>query len=252
MSLESILFLVVLCCALLLFGWQAKKLLDRIALGKPENRTDRPGTRIRTVLTVAFGQTKLLREPFAGALHFVIFWGFVILLTAVLESIGEGIAPGFSLAFLGPFYAPLVFLQDLIGILVVGSVVVSIFRRLLAPPKRLRVEGHSKWDAVLILGLILVVMLTMFGQNGARIALGWGEANSSRIVSQLVAGFFGGMENGTVSAAFHLCLWGHILAVLAFLNYLPGSKHLHVLTSVPNVYLLEPGTKRSPEPDQSG
>src|SRR5512147_602081 len=130
MSLESVIFLLLFCAALILFGWQIRNLRNRIAIGKPEMRTDRPWRRIRTVLTVAFGQTKLLREPFAGILHFLIFWGFVILLTAVLESIGEGIAPGFSLAFLGPLYPALTFLQDLIGVLVVCAVVVSIIRRL--------------------------------------------------------------------------------------------------------------------------
>ena len=74
---------------------------------------------------MAFGQSKLLREPFAGILHFLIFWGFVILLSAVVESIGEGILPGFSFAFLGPLYPPLAFLQDSIGVLVVVAVLVS-------------------------------------------------------------------------------------------------------------------------------
>jgi Fe-S oxidoreductase len=248
MPWESILFLVVLLAAFVLFGWQVRKLLQRIAIGKPEMRTDRPGARLRTVLTVAFGQTKLLREPFAGILHFLIFWGFVILLTAVLESIGEGIAPGFSFSFLGPIYPALAFLQDLIGALVVCAVIVSIIRRLAAPPKRLQVEGHSKWDAVLILGLILIVMATMFGQNGARIALGGGAGNADRFISAIVAGFFHGMDRGGISAWFHACFWGHMLAVLAFLNYLPGSKHLHVLTSIPNVYLSNLGPKGALKP----
>jgi Fe-S oxidoreductase len=239
--IESLLFISLLAVALLLFGLQIRHLIRRISIGKAENRTDHPGTRVGTVLRVAFGQTKLLREPFAGILHFIIFWGFVILLSAVLESIGEGFVAGFSLSFLGPLYGPLAFLQDLIGSLVVCAVVVSALRRLIAPPKRLQVEGHSKWDAIFILGLILTVMVTMFGQNGTRIALGGGEAGDARFVSSVVAGFFAGVDRSTVETWFRVFFWGHLLAVLGFLNYLPSSKHLHVLTSIPNVFLSRLG-----------
>jgi Fe-S oxidoreductase len=236
MSLESVIFLLALLGALGLFGWQVSRLVSILKLGMPENRFDRPGRRIGMVLNIAFGQTKLLREPFAGLLHFVIFWGFVILLSAVMESIGEGLDPGFSFARLGPIYPPLVFLQDLIGLFVAIAVVVSIVRRLAAPPKRLRVTGHSKWDAILILGLILIVMVTMFGQNATRIALGGGSANYSRFFSLRVAELFAGMSAAGVGVWSRFFFWGHMLAVLGFLNYLPSSKHLHVLTAVPNVY----------------
>ena len=248
MALEAVLFLFVLLAALGLFAWQVAILVRRIRQGKPDGRVDHPLKRMGVVLNVAFGQSKLLREPLAGMLHFFIFWGFVILLAAVAESIGEGLAPGFSLAFLGPLYGPLVFLEDLVGVLVVLAVAVSIVRRLVAPPPRLRVEGHSRWDAILILGLILVVMVTMFGQNAARILLGRDESGGLRVVSGALADLFG--EGGSEGAGiwFHLFFWGHILSVLGFLNYLPSSKHLHILTSVPNVYCSDLGPRGSLKP----
>ncbi len=234
MSAEHILFIIVFVGSLGLFALSVRNLLRALAIGKSDNRFDHAGKRLGNVLRIAFGQTKLLREPFAGLLHFFIFWGFVILLTAVLESLGEGLVPGFSLSFLGPLYAPLTYLQDMIGLFVVLSVSISILRRLIAPPKRLRVEGHSMWDAILILALILTVMVTMFGQNAARIALG--APAYYRVVSAPLAMMFGGVELDVVIAWYHIFFWGHILAVLGFLNYLPYSKHLHVLTSIPNVY----------------
>jgi hypothetical protein len=133
MSFESLLFLAVLLVALLWFAQNVRVLVRYLKLGKPENRADRIGERLRRVLVIAFGQKKLLREPLAGWLHFSIFWGFVILLTAVVESIGEGLVPGFSLSFIGPLYPPLAFLQDLVGIAVAGAVLVSIMRRLPRP-----------------------------------------------------------------------------------------------------------------------
>lgn len=248
MTISSAVFGIVLIAALGYFGWNARRLIGYLRVGKTENRYDRPGARLGRVLTIAFGQTKLLREPLAGLLHFFIFWGFVILLSAVLESIGEGFVPGFSFAFLGPLYSPLIFLQDLVGLLVVAAVVVSMIRRVLAPPKRLQVGGHSRWDALLILGLILTVMLTMFGQNATRAIAHPGYHDGARFLSVSIAALFSGLDHTAVDFWFRFFFWGHMLAVLGFLNYLPFSKHLHVLTSVPNVYLSNLGLKGALKP----
>ena len=236
MSVESMLFTVLLVAAFSLFARSVRRLHSYLMLGKPENRFGAPIRRIGNVLRVAFGQSKLLREPFAGMLHFLIFWGFVVLLTAVAESIAEGLIPGFSLSFIGPVYPPLVFLQDFVGGLVVIAVSVSLYRRQFSPPKRLQVAGREKWEAILILCLIMLVMITMFGQNATRIAAGKGEADSARFLSGMLAGLFSGMSISGIMTWFHVFFWGHMIAVLGFLNYLPYSKHLHVLTSIPNVY----------------
>jgi Fe-S oxidoreductase len=241
--MERLVFALVFVGAMGLFGWNVRRLIRILRTGKKESRTDRPGKRLARVAAIAFGQSKLLREPFAGILHFLIFWGFVILLTAVGESILQGLLPGFSLAFLGPFHKPLLFLQDAIASIVVITVVVSLLRRLVAPPPRLDVEGHAKWDAALILLLILFVMLTMFGQNAAGIALKGEESGAGRFVSARLAGLCAGVDGWTLLVWFRVFFWAHVLLVLAFLNYLPYSKHLHVLTSIPNVYLSDLGPR---------
>ncbi len=248
MSFQPILFGVLLAAALTLFGRNVVRLIGYLQVGKSENRFDRVSQRLARVARIAFGQTKLLREPLAGMLHFLIFWGFVVLLTAVLESIGEGLVPGFSFAFLGPLYPPLAFLQDLVGMLVVIAVLVSMFRRLVTPPKRLQVEGHSRWDAVLILGLILTVMLTMFGQNALRTIVHPAATDNARFLSVVIAGLFDGADPGGVTVWYAVFLWAHMIAVLGFLNYLPYSKHLHVLTSIPNVYFSDLGPRGALKP----
>jgi Fe-S oxidoreductase len=231
MTLNALLFALVFVAALAFFARNVVRLVGYLRLGKKDDRFSGVGRRLRRVLTIAFGQSKLLREPLAGLLHLLIFWGFVVLLSAVLESVGEGLFPGFSFSFLGPLYPPLLFLIDLFGALVIVSVVVSIARRLFAPPARLRVTGHAKWDAVLILALILTVMLTMFGQNSARIATG--VRGDARFVAVQLSALF---PRESAHAWFLAFFWCHMVAVLGFLNYLPYSKHLHVLTSIPNVY----------------
>jgi len=231
MTLNALLFALVVVAALAFFFRNVRRLVASLSLGKKEDRFSGVPQRLRRVLTIAFGQSKLLREPLAGILHLLIFWGFVVLLSAVLESMGEGLFPGSSFSFLGPLYGPLLVLVDLFGALVVVAVVVSIIRRLVAPPPRLRVTGHAKWDAVFILALILVVMVTMFGQNAARIASG--VPGDARFIAVRLAGM---IPPGSARVWFLGFFWAHMASVLGFLNYLPYSKHLHVLTSIPNVY----------------
>ncbi|MGA9117222.1 MAG: (Fe-S)-binding protein [Bacteroidota bacterium] len=242
--LHSILFALTLAAALALFARNTRRLLERLGTGRKENRWDRPFLRALTVLRVAFGQTKLLREPLAGLLHALIFWGFVVLLSSVLESVGEGFREGFSFSFLGPLYPPLAFLQELTGALVAGAVLVSLVRRIAFSPPRLSVEGRARADAVAVLVMIFVVMLTMFGQNAARAAMDGGPAEG-RLVSGLLAGIF---PPGGAPLWHGFFFWAHMLTVLGFLNYLPFSKHLHVLSSIPNVYFSDLGPRGALRP----
>jgi Fe-S oxidoreductase len=243
MNIQTILFVLVLAGSFAFLFHNARRLIGYLRIGRAEDRTGNPALRVRNVLTIAFGQAKLLREPFAGALHFLIFWGFVILLSAILETIGEGVSTGFTFSFLGPLYPPLAFLQDLVGVLVIASCTVSLLRRYIAPPKRLDIGGHARTDATVILLLILCIIGSMFAQNGANIARGVEMANSVRFASSTAALMFSGMGGETVETWFMVFWWMHILLVLGFMNYLPYSKHLHILTSIPNVYLAKTGKR---------
>jgi len=248
MTTKNLIFLVVFVLAMGLFSWSVTRLIKHLRVGKPENRFDKPGTRLMKVLTVAFGQSKLLREPVAGLMHFFIFWGFVVLLSAVLESIAEGIIPGFTAAALGDgLYDLLAVLQELFVGLVIVSVIVALFRRYILRPKRLELGLHSRLDATAILMTILLIMAGMIGQNACRIVLE-GNENPARLLSAFAVPLFSSMEPSAVSGWFELFWWVHIVLVLAFLNYLPYSKHLHVLTSVFNVYFSSTSPRGSLKP----
>jgi len=232
---QIVVFSLVLTTAAVFFLNGCLRLLRLLKLGKPEERSDRIGSRIRNVLTVAFGQRKLLREPLAGLMHFFIFWGFVILLSAILETIIEGFAPAFSLRFLGPLFAPLAALQELVGILVVISCLAALARWYFVPPKRYfgpEITGHVRHDATLILCLILIIIFSMFGTFATHMALG-GDWSQARFLSVHMAPIFSAPAATLWYAIFW---WVHILVVFGFMNYLPYSKHLHILTSVPNVF----------------
>lgn len=243
MEIKNIIFLLVLLAAFGVFVWTARKVLGYLALGKAENRFDRFDKRISNTLAIAFGQTKILRDPIAGPVHAGIFWGFVILLTAVVESIGEGLIHGFSFAFLGPLYNLIALSSDIIALVVLVAVLVALFRRHVAGPDRLRkLDRASQMDATVILCTIALIMLSMFVQNGARIAVGEGAAYASdwRPVSMAFAGMFGA-DSWLI---FEISWWIHILLVLGFLNALPYTKHFHVITSVPNVYFSNKGIRK--------
>ena len=236
MTTKSILFLIVLLCAFGFFSFSVRRLIRYLKIGQPDDRFDKPWARLKKTLTVAIAQSKILREPFAGAMHALIFWGFIVLLAAVLESIGEGLVPGFSFRFLGGLYPPLLFMEDLFAGLVTVSVLVALYRRYVMRPKRLDVSAHSKLDATLILLMILLVMVGMVGQNATKMILHADLSWNGRFLTGAVAPLFDSTDASTVGLWFEVFWWTHLAVVLVFLSYLPYSKHLHVLTSVPNVY----------------
>ncbi|MBK9227627.1 MAG: 4Fe-4S dicluster domain-containing protein [Ignavibacteria bacterium] len=229
--LRPILFSIIFLGAIGLFLYSVRNFISYLKLAKPEDRSGNIPQRLSNTINIAFLQTKLLRSKLAGILHLCIYWGFVVLLFVVVESIIEGFFEGFSFAFLGPFYSVLTFLQDFFGALVLVTVLFSLVRRYIGTPERLRVDTSSRKDASFILVMIALVMVTMFGMSVEKILLG--QSQGYRPVSEFMAGFFSGGSH----TMYEVFFWAHILIVFAFLNYLPYSKHFHVLSSVVNTFL---------------
>ncbi|MEN3037844.1 MAG: heterodisulfide reductase-related iron-sulfur binding cluster [Candidatus Kryptonium sp.] len=235
MPLKNLLFLIIFAISISAFFFNARRLYTYLKIGKPENRFDKPIERIKRVLSIAFGQKKLLREFVAGWMHFFIFWGFVILLTAIADAILEGLF-NFNLSIIGKPYRYIAFLQDLMGTAVAISILIALYRRYIQRPKRLQVEKSSQIDATIILVLIFMIMFTMFGTYATQINLGNTDYYDLRFATLWFAGFLDKFGYETQEILHQIFWWLHILLVLGFLNYLPFSKHLHIITSIPNVY----------------
>lgn len=230
----NIAFALVFTAAVVFFSFSVRKLLATLQVGKAEDRFGSVGARLKNVLTVAILQSKLLREPVPGLFHLLIFWGFLALSLLVVESVIEGLTGHFSFAFLGGAYSVITFTQEIFCLLVMAGVAGSLWRRFVTKVKRLQVDAHGSRDAAMILAWIFLIVTSTLLQNAARIALGTYEAGLSYPVSSQLASFF---DYSRSTFFFEMAFWWlHIGLVLAFLNYLPYSKHLHVLTSVPNVY----------------
>ncbi|MBI2430011.1 MAG: 4Fe-4S dicluster domain-containing protein [Ignavibacteriales bacterium] len=234
MSLNQITFALLFLGSISFFAFSCRKLIATLQLGKSENRFDNIPKRLRNVLTIALLQTKLLREPLAGTLHLLIFWGFIALSVVVVESIIEGLIGHFSFSFLGGVYSVITFSQEIFCLLVMIGVIGSLWRRFVTKVKRLQVDAHGSKDAALILAWIFLIVTFTLLQNSTRISLGIYQAGVHYPISSSLSSLFEYSRTTYVAEKFFW--WSHIGLVLAFLNYLPYSKHLHVLTSVPNVF----------------
>ncbi len=248
MTIHSIAFIVLLLAAAGLFSVSARRLLAWLGVAKPEVRWDRLPERLMNTLVVGFGQSKILRDKVAGPIHAGIFWRLLVLLFSALEMILEGIHEGWSFNFLGPVYSVITVLTDLFCLLIIVGTMMSLWRRYVSKIKRLQVEGE-KVEAGLILLTIFTIVTSLLIQNALREPT-FGEDFSWAV--RPVAWPLGALLSGALGAAtetvFHVAWWLHAVLILGFMNYLPFSKHLHVLTSIPNVFFSNLGPTNKLEP----
>jgi Fe-S oxidoreductase len=251
MTPNPLIFTPLLVASLGVFAWGCWKRLSLISLGRPEDRFDNIGTRFGEMLLYAFGQKRVLAKPF-GINHFIIFWSFIILLVANTEFILNGIFPHTIKLVRLPFelYVPLAFMIDIASLLALAAVTVAAVRRIVSPPFP---EARTA-EAFFILGLIALLMLASFGLNASELAAIMLRSNSDpasflatagRImpVSARIAGLLPPAQLGAIHAG---AWWAHAFALLAFICYLPHSKHMHILTAIPNCFfrrLEKPNTQ---------
>ena len=233
MTDTSAIFTPLIIASLLFFVWSCYRRFSLVTVGKAEDRFSHPGRRLGEMLLYAFGQKRVVSRPF-GINHFVIFWSFLILLMANGEFLLHGVFPGISLALLPDrLYLAVMLLVDLASLLALAAVVVAAVRRIIAPPY----PTARTLEAFFILGLIATLMLAYYGITGAKIAnlddAGRVVASTWMPLSSIAAGFIPAGSGAVVHGA---CWWLHALALIVFMNFLPYSKHMHILTAIPSCY----------------
>lgn len=206
-----------------------------VTLGKAKNRFDHFARRIWNMLYYAFGQRRVVSKPF-GVNHFVLFWCFMVLLIANTEFLLHGLFPDYisiSRLPMGAYYA-LSLIFDIVSLLALLAVVAAFIRRaFFAPP---HIGGLGR-DAVAILGMVAVLMLAFFGMHASEIAQGTVGAAAFMPVSNFVASsFMSGASLAVLEGYANVFWWIHAVVLLGFLNYLPYSKHMHILTAIPNCF----------------
>ncbi|HYV99746.1 MAG TPA: (Fe-S)-binding protein [Gemmatimonadaceae bacterium] len=237
---ERLLWLATVVVAAGFFAFNVQKFTDYLRLGTaPEDRTNSPLARLTNFLEIGIFQKKIFRDSIAGPMHAAIFWGFCVLTAGTVEFIVRGVVPSFSFSAFLPHWLYAFYLanQDLWGVLVLGAVALALTRRLTRSVRRLQgAETHPN-DPLLILSWIGALMITMFGMHAFELALDPTSPMAAAPLSLNMANALHGVSEGAARAGLEINWWLHGLLVLGFLNYLPYSKHFHVVTSLPNVYL---------------
>ncbi|MCB0792072.1 MAG: (Fe-S)-binding protein [Flavobacteriales bacterium] len=245
MSPASVIFLVVLLGASGLFARQVGKIRRNIGLGRPLDRTDRRAERWKVMARVALGQGKMVARPVAGVMHILIYVGFVVINIEVLEIVIDGVLGTHRVfSFLGPLYDVLIGGFEILAVGVLLACVVFLARRNVLRLKRFWSKEMTVWprsDANIILIAEIILMGAFLKMNAAdQVLAARGHAHytlaGSYPVSTLLRPFFEGMSDATVYGLERAFWWVHIVGILAFLNYLPISKHFHIILAFPNTW----------------
>jgi Fe-S oxidoreductase/nitrate reductase gamma subunit len=249
MTAGNVVFLFVLVLAAGFFALNVQRLVAYLGVGYAEGRTDHPLVRIRNVLEIGIAQKKILRDPVAGPMHALIFWGFMVLTAGTLEILVAGVVPSFSYALFlpTPLYAAYSASQDVFALLVILAVGFALYRRIVLHPKRLEGDDLEHTDALIILSMIMGLMVTLLLATALLLVSHPDAFGAEKVVSRplaaVISRFF---TPGVAMSEYQVFWWAHALLILTFLNYLPYSKHLHVASSLINVYFSNtsgPGVK---------
>jgi Fe-S oxidoreductase len=243
-AVSGLALLAALAVAGGLFARRAHLLYRIVRLGKPADRSGDVARRTKTEATVVLGQRKLLQRIVPGLVHAFVFWGFIVLAPTIVMALLGAVDADWTLPWLGHqgWYFLLV---DVFCMLVLVGVVSAFLIRKVQRPARF--EGSHLREADLILGLIALIVTTLLLWHASQIALGLNEWPAGwSPVSNALSGLFA--DNGTTEALERVFVWLHVLTILAFLVYLPYSKHLHIATAGLNVWFGRTGARGRLEP----
>ena len=203
-----------------------------IALARPSRPFDRASSRLGSLFRYALAQVKMFKDVRAGLMHFAIFWGFVFLTIGTADIITGGlVAAVVEWPFDGAIWAAVAFMQNVVALVVLVAIAYAFWRRLVSRPARLTFTT----SALVILALIGGVVATEF------LAMAFEAAKlgdrPGAVITNALAVPLRTLDEQMVDAALAFFWWAHMVLIAAFICYLPGSKHLHIVTSFFNIYL---------------
>jgi len=229
-----LLFGLLLLFAILVFAYSATRRIRLLVALAPEPRFDRIGLRFRKTLEYAFLQKRMFRDLYAGTFHILLFTGFLVLTVRTIALVIEGLVPGFVL-LAGRASDIYTLVKDVFEVLVLVGVAMAVFRRAFARPRRLDLTLDA-WLILFLIGLLIAADLV---SEGTKVALAPELASAWAPAVAVVAGLFAGMAPAALQSLYSAGWWVHLVDIFFFGNYLPYSKHFHILTAVPNVFLMK-------------
>ena len=225
---------LILVLSLSIFSYIIYRRYLLIKSGQPDPRLSSIGKRVLDLISYGLMQIRQPRYLWAGVIHIMIFWGFVVLGLRSLDLVTQGLNLSIFLPIMdsgfGEFYDTL---KDIFELIVLGACIWAILRRLLV--KHERYEGSHTFEAYLVLALISFLMITDMFYEGSALLLTKPDGTFLP-ASGLAAAILKGSGPAFLEYTHQLSYWFHILAFFFFLNFLPLGKHFHIITAIPNVF----------------
>lgn len=246
---QQMLFIIIAGVSIYLFAKKVGEIRRNIFLGRKEDLTDNTGQRWKNMTLLALGQQKMFKRPVPAILHLFVYAGFIIINIEILEIILDGLVGQHRLfaPMLGGLYSVLIGCFEILAVLVLLGCVIFLIRRNIIKVSRLSkgelMKGWPKDDANIILVTEIVLMLLFLSMNTAdQVLQSRGVEHYTQTESFWITGgftgLFSGLSDGTLIAIERGGWWLHIIGVLAFMNYLPYSKHFHIIIAFPNAYYM--------------
>ena len=237
--IAQILFIIISASAIFLFTKQLLRIRRNIFIGKNNLLSDQKAKRWKNVFLLALGQKKMFKKPIVAFLHLIVYLGFIIINIELLEIMIDGILGThriFETYFEKwgfPFlYNVIITIFELLAALVIMACVFFLTRRNVLKLKRFiskDLEGWPRTDANYILIAEIILMSLFLLMNAA-------DTKTHFIISSYLQPFLSGLSNDTLLFIEQSAWWLHILGIYVFMNYLPYSKHLHIILAFPNSY----------------
>ncbi len=248
--LQPIIFTIVTIVAFYYAGRQFMKIRRNILLGKDEEIPGDKGQRWRNVLLVAFGQNKMFKRFIPAIFHLFIYVAFLFTQIELIEILIDGFTGKhrFFATMLGSFYTFLISFIEILSVLAFIATFIFLARRNLLKIPRFHKPEMKGWpflDGNIILYLEVLLLIGIFSMNGADQVLQshgaehYPVTGGFAVSSWLGPTLFGGLGDGALVGIERFGWWLHLLVVYGFLNYLPKSKHLHILLAFPNTYFAK-------------
>jgi len=243
MTVKSIVMALALIGAFGFFFARARRLfrLMRSVEGQSDFRLDRIGQRIKVLFTDVLGQSNVRRKPLIGTAHMLILFGFLAIQPHSLMLMIQGVFPAFEPGHAIPrIYGGYLFVADILAVLVLAGLAYALYRRVVVRPGYLTIGT----DAYLIILFTCVIVITFHLVNAFQTLLSPSAASSFTYagvfpISDRVVTLFNlkALSPAGIRTGYEISYWIHIVTILGFLIYIPGSKHLHLLAAMPNVFL---------------
>lgn len=246
-----VIFALLLTVGIGAFAVNVGKIRANIFLGRDVDRTNNKGERFKVMALVALGQKKMFKRFVPAVLHFILYAAFVVTQIELIEIFADGLSGEHRLFrnALGGFYTFMISFIEILSILAFIATFAFLARRNLLKIPRFRMNELTGWptlDANLILIAEIVLICFIFMMNGADEVLyqrnlshaaNLNDTSFGFAVSQVVGpALFGGMSEAALHTVERIGWWGHIIMVFSFLNYLPFSKHFHIILAFPNTF----------------